>query len=356
MRHLLAAALLFSLVACSSSDDKKTEAKKDDKPAGPALKVGDPAPAFKAAKWLNGPPVAVEPGKVYVLDFWATWCGPCIEAMPHLAELQREHKAEGLVVVPVTTADGRNPMKRIEEFVAKRGPKLGVAFAVCETRETDAAFMQAAEQGGIPCSFVIDKQGKIAFIGHPMELDDVLPQVLAGTWKGAEDLAAVEKVRTEFGALMGNADDRPEEALKAFAAFEAKYPAKAKQPMAQVSKIYVLVRAKKFDEAKTATEAAMKGFADKGQTLFLNKLRQIWADPELNPDKTHIGLSVAAAEAVVKIEGDTDPFALVGLADSYFVAGNKAKAVELSEKALKLADDVQLKSMVEQQLKKYKGK
>ena len=298
--------------------------------------------------------MTVEPGKVYVLDFWATWCGPCIAVMPHLAELQREYKADGLVVVPVTTADGRNPLPRVEEFVKKRGPKLGVPFAVCETRETDDAFMKAAGQDGIPCSFVIDKQGKVAFIGHPMELDDVLPKVLAGTWKGEADAEAMRKARDDFEAILEKADEKPAEALKEMPAFEAKHPEKAKQPSYLVIKVAVMNLAKKHDDAKKLTDELLPKLVEKKSAGMLDRLRTYWTDDRLNPDKKHAALAVAAAEAVLAIRGDKSPEALAGLAEAKFVAGDKAKAVELAEKAVGLADDEGQKKTLERQLKKYK--
>src|SRR5207248_2345586 len=69
-----------------------------DKPA--TLKVGDAAPALSKGKWLKGEPVkAFEPGKVYVIECWATWCGPCVAAIPHVTELQHKYAKDGLVVI-----------------------------------------------------------------------------------------------------------------------------------------------------------------------------------------------------------------------------------------------------------------
>ena len=159
---------------------------RDDRPAGsPTLRVGDPAPRLRVTRWLNGEPVTrFEPGKVYVLDFWATWCGPCLRSMPHLGKLAKEHEAAGLVVIPVTTVTGSNSRSAIDTFVLANGPQLGLTFGVCDDRRMEDAWFEASGQNGIPCSFVVDRAGKIAFIGHPMELDAILPGLLGGAGPG----------------------------------------------------------------------------------------------------------------------------------------------------------------------------
>src|SRR5258706_15209358 len=68
----------------------------------PTLFVGDPAPALAVERWLLGTPCErLERGQVYVIEFWATWCGPCIAGMAHLSALQRELGARGLHVIGV---------------------------------------------------------------------------------------------------------------------------------------------------------------------------------------------------------------------------------------------------------------
>ena len=103
------------LATAVAQDAKKPP--KEGKPA-PSLKGGDPAPPLKVSKWLQGEPVkAFEPGKVYVVEFWATWCGPCIAFMPHLAELQAEYKDKSVTVIGFTARDVLGKPDHTEELV-----------------------------------------------------------------------------------------------------------------------------------------------------------------------------------------------------------------------------------------------
>src|SRR5438270_205078 len=65
-----------------------------------SLKVGDPAPPLQVGKWLKAGPInQLDKGKIYVIECWATWCGPCIAAMPHVTQLQAKYKDKNVVVI-----------------------------------------------------------------------------------------------------------------------------------------------------------------------------------------------------------------------------------------------------------------
>ncbi len=123
MRKLLAIALLAGLIAPTLAQEPK-KADVATAVAEVSLKVGDPAPALMVTKWLQGKEVkSFEKGHVYVVEFWATWCGPCIVMMPHMSDLQQEFKGKA-TLISFTTIDKQNPADKVAAFVEKRGPKL----------------------------------------------------------------------------------------------------------------------------------------------------------------------------------------------------------------------------------------
>ena len=153
---------------------------------GVEVGIGDPAPMLEVSKWVKGEPVDLAEAKgkkIVVLEFWATWCRPCTTANPHLTKLQQQYADQGVVVVGVTSKDPDNTLSKVEEYVKRQGAKMGYTVAFDEPGKTDQAFMKAAGQSGIPTVFVIDRAGRIAWIGHPEDgLDKVLAQMVAGKY------------------------------------------------------------------------------------------------------------------------------------------------------------------------------
>src|SRR5438876_4018208 len=233
MRNRFAVIAFFAGITMVIAASQPTPAQdQKEQPAKP-LKVGDPAPALKVTKWLQGQEVTkFEAGKVYVVEFWATWCGPCIIMMPHLAELQAQYKDQGVTIIGFSAVDQDNTEDKAAAFVKKRGAKLKYSFAFGDDRMTYDAWMEAAGRKGIPCTFVVDKTGRIAYIGHPMYLGVVLPKVVAGKAKAEAIAAEMAKIEEEANAVYGSIpSDDPKADLKALNDFEAKYPPLANNPI-----------------------------------------------------------------------------------------------------------------------------
>ena len=151
------------------------------RPAANRLAVGDVAPPLSVQHWVGGDPVAAyEPGKVYVVDFWATWCPPCLASLPKLAALQADHAADGLVVVPIALQGADTP-DAVDAFAAGPGAELKLRFGVTTTPDMGRTYFQAAGFTGIPSTVVIDRRGKVAYLGDPFEMEatGVVERVLA---------------------------------------------------------------------------------------------------------------------------------------------------------------------------------
>jgi thiol-disulfide isomerase/thioredoxin len=345
MRKVIAALLVVAVSAAGGYAQEK----KDEKKA--KLGVGDAAPPItKVTAWLNGSPVtAFEKDKVYVLEFWATWCGPCIAAMPHLTELGNEYKAKGLVVIGMTNKDDNgNNKESVTRFVEKnKGEKLGYAVAYSDGEENNAAYMEAAGQNGIPCSFVIGKDGKVAYIGHPVGLDMVLPKVLDGTWKGKADAEATEKAVNEMFELLSL--EKPEAGLEKLTAFRKKYPELAAKDELRQLHLGILFATKKFDDAKALAEEYI-AVSEKKKKAMPAAYAIAFAIPQANPDKKHFDLGVKALETALKFD-DKDVGLMLAAVQVYTAANKPDKATEYGKKAIEAVpekDRKQVEKIIEE--------
>src|SRR4051812_31700971 len=93
------ALLVASILACSLGRPALSDP--NDK-----LAIGDPAPTLQVKEFVKGTPItSFEKGRLYAVDFWATWCGPCKATIPHLSELQKKYPRVKFVGVSVWEED-----------------------------------------------------------------------------------------------------------------------------------------------------------------------------------------------------------------------------------------------------------
>ena len=282
------------------------------------LTIGSPAPALDIEHWLqdgNGffkHVTTFKPGKVYVVEFWATWCGPCIMSMPHLAELQNKFRGRGVQIISVSDES----VDEVNALLSQQHPQANRSFSEISSaysltadpdRSTHVDYMDAAKQDGIPTSFIVGKTGKIEWIGHPAELDAPLEAVVTDQW------------------------DRDK--------FKKNFQSQAEFKVA-MQKLAMLAGAGKYDQAIELAEGEMKRAKDDDLTAMVAQWTDIRFDLMLSAGKIdQAGIEYYQA-FITKIKDD--PIALGRFGYSlYSTAQEGGKLGPLAGDVIKAIDNVQ---------------
>ena len=134
---------------------------------------GKPMPALDLTEWING---EVKPadmkGKVVVVDLYATWCGPCIAAMPKNNELFKKYKDQGLVIIGVCTSS------RGQEKMAALASEKDIRYPTA--RDANLKTQKAWQAKYYPTYAVVDRKGIVRVIGlQPHHVETVVKKLLA---------------------------------------------------------------------------------------------------------------------------------------------------------------------------------
>ena len=119
-----------------------------------AFEVGNEAPDFTAAR-LSGDEIALSSlrGNVVVLDFWATWCGPCVRALPEVQKIANEFESQGVIVLGVNQDQGANALQLVKDFVSKNEITIDHFL---DSRNTIGNLYKVS---AIPTTVIIDANG-----------------------------------------------------------------------------------------------------------------------------------------------------------------------------------------------------
>ena len=133
----------------------------------PVLTGQKEAPPFRLEKFGGGSVSSTElKGKVVMLDFWATWCGPCISEMPILLKLASEYEAKGVVFLAASRDDPSIAKVQVGMFIDQRAPALARYAAFADDGTADAYSVSA-----IPTMVLIDRKGQLhaSYLGAASE-------------------------------------------------------------------------------------------------------------------------------------------------------------------------------------------
>lgn len=273
-------------------------------------------PALQVGTWIKGKPVhSFNEDSIYVVEFWATWCGPCKQSIPHLTELAKKYPQTNIIGVSVAEANSEN----VRPFVDEMGERMNYTVAIDKQESATAkeGFMLknwfvAAGLTGIPAAFVIQKN-RITWIGYPTQLDDVLESINNGKWDDKEFATKWKKEKDDQKEIQlqgQRKNDKIKELAKA-GKKEEFYEALTEQLWFQMSN----------HNYGTVNEYIWVYIADPAGTRISNEIKDY-------------GFGVRWMEKLTSIpEGKIHAF-FDTLAWCYYRSGNKAKAIETEKLAL----------------------
>lgn len=313
------------------------------------LNVGHLAPSIDVARWVKGDTVRrFEKGHVYVVEFWATWCGPCKRSIPHLTELA--HKYAGKVTFIGVDVYDQSPtptdlsyIKKVKAFVDAQKGAMDYRVAVDGPKNAMAQnWLKAFGEGGIPTAFVVDGAGHVAWIGGPMDgLDEAIGEVLSPGYDLATAAAAHLQAKKEAEAQLplserffhemqwkhwSTARDLSDQLLASDPGSEKTYAG---------ARFIVLLHTDTgdaYDYARKLSAGIYKGFAP----ALTGLARAIAQEPGIeNPD---LDLALSLAQQSVDASAGKDPRYLETLAIVRGCRGENAKAAAAMETAIRVGE------------------
>ena len=303
-----------------------------------ALEVGEDAPEIVIEKWINGGPVKIKEGngkKIYVVEFWATWCPPCRESIPHLSKLQTKFKESGVDIIGISNES----IETVEKFAGNAGFKYNVG--VDKGNQTNSLYRNGEK--GIPHAFVIGKDGKVAWYGHPMDgMDTVIEQIIEDKFdrKKSAEICILKKKMSK--AISSNDKD----SLINIANKILEINPDDHQAFGILSQLYVI------EDDPESYKKLCRTLVDSGSKN--SEMFSVVAEAMLTNNDLRfrdIEIALKAAESSNQIDENTQTLILLGRI--YFELGQINKAIMYLEKALSKADDEYDKEKLEDMLNYY---
>jgi thiol-disulfide isomerase/thioredoxin len=336
IRQLLVSALAIALVPFAPTASAQQS----------KLRVGDPAPALSVDEWVGGEgPGSFDAERVYVVEFWATWCGPCRQSIPHLNELHEQFSGKGLTILGISD----EKPEVVKPWVQAKGSGMAYQVGIDPDKSMNQAWMEPAGQKGIPAAFVVGKTGKVVYIGHPLdpEFDKVVRAALSGRYD--PQVQAKAKPMIDAGRRAAKVKNW-REAYRFFDEAIAVDP-KVMAPAALERYKIQLTQQQDAEGAAKYGRSLLQTYAD--DPAFLGDVAQaVVTDPDISP--RDLELAKAAAAEMMKTAGRGSPALLAKLAAVQFHTGEVNTAIETQMEAWMGASKAE-KAEFKRQLDSYRA-
>jgi thiol-disulfide isomerase/thioredoxin len=337
----------------------------------PSIDLGDPAPQLFVREWLKGSPVQrLEKGKVYVLEFWATWCKPCIAAMPHLSALAREYKDKVIVLGIDVMEKKTTSMAKVKALVDSMGNRMDFAVAVEDSNFMSDGWLHASGEQMIPNTFVVDLEGRLTWVGYPTKLDEVLPKIVNNTWDVKEALAKrTENKRlreldldaNDFLFLYMTNPKKRDSALLVIDGMVGNNPQLKYAPLVGSNTFSLLLetdphKAYEFGKVLIATPT----YADPPYDLIIGTIQRV-SEKSILPKETYqLGAEAYQAQIDQYPASKENPDTYYKMANLYWRANKKSEAIDAMQKAIEVLRSKKYFSKAdmaafEAKLRKYKN-
>jgi thiol-disulfide isomerase/thioredoxin len=306
------------------------QAVKEAAEARQRLRVGDPAPELRIKTWIQGAPFAAfQPGAVYVVEFWATWCNPCRRSIPCLAAIQDEYADEELRVVAIASSEHHDD-QYVREFVSRWAEEIPYSVAYENDAGNYQRWMGAAGLSRIPLAFVVDRAGRIAWVGHPLRgLRSAVQRVMAGQFDLTQHVEYERKAELVEAALERGRWDLASPLIDELVEYDGELFASQ-----AFRKFRHLICDEEYQAAfDFARRTSKTSFHDSAEGL--NSVAWEIVEPmKCRIPEPDLALALSFAERADELTGGADASILDTLARVHFRLGHLETAVELQERAV----------------------
>ena len=335
---LPAIVLVSLLVGTAQADDK------------PKLTIGSKAPHIEIEHWFSTGDFdevsRLRPGKIYVIEFWATWCPPCRKAIPHIAEVQEKYASQDVQIISVTRED----TETVEKFLDKKVPGdsektfRDVTKKYCLTADPDKSvtrdYFYAAKQTGIPTAFIVGRTGRIEWIGSPFSMEKPLAQVAADKWDRATFKKSFEtklRLKTEKSNLAKFLKDEKYSEAAEYIGSTLKHYSGVQRNQKKVQQFELMLKGQMANSEKQFKKLARE-FKDDPE--LLNTVAWSVVEAKQKDDLVPASLVGAARKSMLRsVKTSESAAALDTLAHLYHLEGKLAKAIKTQQQAVEKSSD-----------------